>query len=118
MRARLRDFIWYVTISVVIVLAVVVAAICGLPEAEIMKWFGFVVFTLFLFGQFILSSREQWKRRAFWVITTTCFFIHTFAITSALLAGWQVAGFTWLMLVLAEAAFLILLRRLMSWRSE
>jgi hypothetical protein len=115
-RTRLHDLVWYVVISIVIILPVVVAAIYDLPEEQIMKWFGFVVFTMYLFGQFILKSRDQWKTRAFWVITGSCFLIHTTVITRALLTGWQVTGFTWLMLILAEAAFLILLRRLMIWK--
>jgi len=109
---RLRDFGVYVLVSVVCVGSIIVAAMEGVPERKFMPWFGFALFTLFLFGQFILKSRRLWKKKSFWLATGLFFLVHVITFTKVVHAGWEIPGGEWVLLVLVEMAILIIFRRL------
>jgi len=109
---RLRDFSVYVLISIICIGSLITAAVEGVPEQTFMPWFGFALFTLFLFGQYILKSRRVWERRSFWFVTGLFLMAHVIAFTKLLHAGRQISGGEWLLSVVAEMAVLIIVRRL------
>ncbi|MDQ2926514.1 MAG: hypothetical protein M3R43_13310, partial [Acidobacteriota bacterium] len=101
----------YVLVSVICIGTIITAAMEGISEQKFMPWFGFAVFTLFLFGQFILKSRRMWERKSFWLVTGLFFLGHMITFTKLLHAGRQVSGGEWMLLVLIEMAVLIIFRR-------
>lgn len=111
-RNRLRDFGVYVLVGVVCVGSIIVAATEGIPEQKFMPWFAFALFTLFIFGQFILKSKRVWKKQSFWLVTGLFFLVHVLTFTKLVHACLQIRGAEWVLLVLAEMAILIIFRRL------
>lgn len=110
-RKRLRDFSVYIFVSMIFAGSLITAAMEGIPEQKFMPWFGFALFTLFLFGQFILKSRRVWERRSFWLVTGLFLVAHVIAFMKFLHAGRQISGGEWLLLVVVEMAVLVIFRR-------
>ena len=108
---RLRDFGIYFFVSMIGVGILITAAMEGVPEQKFMPWFGFSLFTLFLFGQFILKSRRVWERRSFWLVTGLFLVAHAITFAKLLYAGRQISGVEWILLVVVEMAVLIIFRR-------
>jgi hypothetical protein len=108
---RLRDFGIYALVSVICVGSIIVAATEGVPEQKFMPWFGFALFTSFLFGQFILKSRRVWEKKSFWLVTGFFLLVHVITFTKLLHAGREVSGGGWLLSVVVEMAVLIIFRK-------
>lgn len=109
---RLRDFSIYMLISIICIGSILVAAVEGVPERKFASWFGFVLFTVFLFGQFISSSRRERNRRSFWLVTGLFFLAHVTTFTELIHTGGQITVGEWFLVVMIEMAVLILVRRL------
>jgi hypothetical protein len=108
---RLKDFSIYILVSVICVASIIAAAVEGVPEQKFMPWFGFALFTSFLFGQFILKSRRVWEKKSFWLVTGLFLLMHVVTFTKLLHAGREVSGGEWLLLVVIEMAVLIIFRK-------
>ena len=88
-RSRVRDWLLYVAIAVLIVgLAVAYGAYQGLTGRHTdlpLKWLGFIAISALLFGYAIKASRRFWRTRKFWVILALFFVVHAglgvFALT-------------------------------------
>jgi hypothetical protein len=101
----------YLLVSVICVGSIIIAATQGVPEHKFMPWFGFVLFTLFLFGQFILKSKRVWAKKSFWLSTGLFFAVHLTMFIWLMHRGQQVSGGEWLFLVVFEMAVLIIFRK-------
>jgi hypothetical protein len=108
---RLRDLGVYVLVSVICVGSIILAATEGVPEQKFLPWFGFVLFTLFLFGQFILKSKRVWEKKSFWLVTGLFFVVHVVTFIRLLHSGHQVSGGEWLLAVVVEMTVLIVFRK-------
>ena len=97
-------------ISSICIGSILVAAVEGVPERKFASWFGFLLFTIFLFGQFISSSRRGRNRRSFWLVTGLFFVAHVIAFTELIQTGWQITVGYWLLVVMIEMAVLIVVR--------
>jgi len=73
---RIRDLILYLLISAIIVGAVVRIAVSGVNWNRFFPLLCFAVFTPVLFGYFIAGSHSFFRRRSFWLLTTSLLAAH------------------------------------------
>jgi hypothetical protein len=110
-RERARDFLLYVSVSLVILAAIFAAAITGLSGDAFVKWLGLIAFTLLLFGYFIAESRSLWRRAQFWAISGICLLAHLLAFV-LLFAHTTTFKPIWIgMIGLVEMLILLFLKR-------
>ncbi len=110
---RVRDFISYIFISFAAVMAVIVAALRGVPQSQIMYWVWMVLFTAAVFWQFVLKSKNLWKKKSFWIVCTLGFAIHLLVCTLLFHSGRQISGMQWVLLALVEVFILVIVRNRM-----
>ncbi len=110
---RLKDFAAYVLISLIFLGSVIIAAVKGVPDQVFKPWFGFTLFTLFLFGQFVFRSRRLWKRRSFWLFLGAFFIAHVLTVVKLMHTVQNISGQWFVLLTLVEMIILLLLRRLL-----
>jgi hypothetical protein len=112
-RVHVRDFVAYIFISFAVVAAIVVAALEGVSESRFMKWYCMVLFTAAVFGQFLLKSKDLWKKKPFWIVYAAGFTIHLLLCAWLFHLGGLISGIQWLLLALGEIFILVILRNLM-----
>jgi hypothetical protein len=117
MRSRIRDYIIYIGIGLIVVLSAVAAAELGVPRTSFMRWYAFSLFSLFLFGQFVLNSKVLWKKRKFWTWTGLAALTHSALFVAVINSGRTIALGVWIICVLIEMALLIGLRSKLSSRT-
>jgi len=112
-RGRVRDFVAYIFISLAAIMAVVLAALRGVPAPRIMNWVWMVLSTAAVFGQFILVSKHFWKRTPFWILSGASFTTHLLFCAWLFHLEGEVSGIQWLLLAIVEIIILVILRNLM-----
>jgi hypothetical protein len=110
---RVRDFISYTLISFVAIAPVIVAALRGVPESQIMYWVWMVLVTAAVFGQFIFVNKHFWKRKPFWTLCAASLAIHLLVCILLLHFDRPVSGIQWLLLAAIEILILVIFRNLM-----
>ncbi len=110
---RVSDFISYTLISFAAITPVVVAALRGVPESQIMYWVWMVLVTAAVFGQFIFVNKHFWKRKPFWTLCAAGLSIHLLVCTLLFHSGRPISGIQWLMLAAVEIFILVIFRNLM-----
>lgn len=108
---RLRDLGVYLLVSMICVASIIIVATEGVPEQKFLQWFGFALFTLFLFGQFILKSKRVWDKKSFWLSTGLFFAVHLTMFLWLMHKGQQVSGGEWLFSIVFEMGVLIIFRK-------
>jgi hypothetical protein len=111
-RSRVLDYLLYIVIGFAIAFAFI-----GITFFVQNKWgndafirgFGLVVFTAGLFGLFLAESRELFRTRRFWEVTSALLLIHLLVFTVILLRveEWRMA---WFMVMVFEYPALIFFR--------
>ena len=104
---RVSDYLIYIGIGIVVLAAIVIAAESGVSKDEFSLWYGFMMFSAFLFGQFILTSRRYWKLRPFRMWTSIAAIGHTGAFICAVRSGLYLGAWGWIICVTIEAAVLM-----------
>jgi hypothetical protein len=94
-------------------MAVIVAALRGVPASQIMYWVWMVLCTSAVFGQFLLKSNALWKKKSFWIVCTAGFAIHLLVCTLLFHLERPISGIQWLLLAVVEIIILVILRNLM-----
>ena len=82
-----------------------------------LKWTEFVAVTLVIFTQFILSSRNLWKNRLFWVITGLAFSVHC-AVYVVILARMEKVNPFWFGIMLFEMLVMLVCRNVVFTRTR
>jgi hypothetical protein len=77
---RLTDFLAYISISLVVVAVLVVAALEGASWLTISRWICLAVPTLILTCTFLNESRRCWDRSAFWWLTISLLSAHVLVL--------------------------------------
>ena len=77
LRKRLRDFLLYIAITLLVLAAIIATTYTGLSDSSFIKIFEFLGFTALLFGYFIADSRRWWRNRNYWVLTGLLFLAHS-----------------------------------------
>ncbi len=75
-KRRLLDFALYAGIGLGVVAAVIAAANHGSDMHRTMRWAGFGIVTLILFGILVNDYRAQRKDIRTWKVLGGCFFVH------------------------------------------
>jgi peptidoglycan/LPS O-acetylase OafA/YrhL len=107
---RIRDFLFYIGISVLLLAGIFIAATLGVSKETFSQWYAFILFSLFLYGQFILNSKSHWKHRSFWVTTVLAVIGHSAIFIAIVRSGRQLGVGGWIVYVLIEMVLLMLLR--------
>jgi hypothetical protein len=110
---RIRDFISYTLISLAAITLVIVAALRGVPEPQIMYWVWTVLVTAGVFGQFIFVNKHFWKRKPFWTLCAAGLAVHLLVCILLLHLGRPISGIQWLLLAAIEIFILVISRNLM-----
>jgi hypothetical protein len=110
---RIRDFISYTLISLAAITLVIVAALKGVPEPQIMYWVWTVLVTAGVFGQFIFVNKHFWKRKPFWTLCAAGLAVHLLVCILLLHLGRPISGIQWLLLAAIEIFILVISRNLM-----
>jgi len=108
----MHDFIAYVLISIVAVAAIIFAAIKTVSDQRFLNYSGLAIFTVCVFGQFVLTSKYVWKRRRFWVLLVIAFIAHLVLCAWLFQVEGTLSGEQWLVLALAEIFVLVYSRKL------
>lgn len=78
---RIRDWLLYVAIAVLIVISLFMFAIyqarAGRPANLPVKWLGFASMTAIVFGYAIRVCRQLWREPKFWVFLGLFFAVHS-----------------------------------------
>ena len=104
-----KDFALYVSISVIIVSILVVAALSHLSEPLIMKWWGIFLFTGGIFGIFLEKFRKFWRVKRFWAWVGLLLVLHCVFLETALRHGKKFPELFWVFVI--EAILLIQVTR-------
>ena len=110
-RGRARDLLIYTSVSLVVAVALISAAVRGEPESQILNWFGVLLFTGIVFGDFLLRSRRVWTKPLFWSVFGFAFAAHVCVCMWLFRAGGVIPGARWLFLALFEIAVLFWTRQ-------
>jgi hypothetical protein len=78
---RIKDWLLYVAIAVLIVISVWIFAMHqartgGSPNLPL-KWLGFAGMTAIVFGYAIRACRRSWRKQKFWVLLGLFFAVHS-----------------------------------------
>jgi hypothetical protein len=107
--SRAQDFIWYVAISLAMMLFAVVLGISHVSLEAAGRVLSLVLFTGILYGAFIAFNRALFRISAFWLLTITLLSAHVvvFVIINTRVEHWR--G-TWNGVMFVEAPILDLLK--------
>lgn len=83
--SRLKDFILYLTIALVIGIVAVAIASTKISDDGFVRWGGLLVNTVVIFGYFISDSRSSLRLPSFWAMVCLLFVAHTSAFSLVLL---------------------------------
>lgn len=108
--ARVRDYLIYIGVTAAVLASVFVAVEVGIPKDLFLRWIAFGIFTLLLFGHFIINSRSYWDHRAFWIGVIVAAIVHSIFFTFILRSGFQMGIWAWIVCVVFETALLISFR--------
>jgi hypothetical protein len=108
-RKRVKDFVLYISISLLVTGTFIVMAASGLGETSFLRLVFLFFMSLVVFGLFIEQNRAQWKNNLFWTTTLICFAVH---LTVWSVALWHLTDMDhpgwWLRIVVPlELAFFI-----------
>jgi hypothetical protein len=94
-RSRLRDYLLYILIALVVGSIAIALGISGVSADTFGRWGGLVCFTALLYGYFIADNRPQFRRLSFWVLTVVLLLAHVtvFAMIFAHIAHWKTIWF-------------------------
>ena len=77
---RIKDWLLYIAIAVVIVISVWMFAMHQAEDGRLselpLKWLGFAGMTAIVFGYAIRGCRQSWEKQKFWVLMGLFFAIH------------------------------------------
>jgi hypothetical protein len=107
----MRDFIAYVLISIVAVAVIIFGAIKTVSDQRFLNYTGLAIFTVCVFGQFILTSKYVWTRRLFWALCATAFIAHLVLCAWLFHIEGTLSGEQWLVLAFAEIFVLVYSRK-------
>lgn len=112
--SRVRDYLIYLAVSVLALASVFISISFGVSKDSFLRWCAFVMFSLFLYGQFIVSSRTYWKRPAFWIWTGIAALLHTVIFLTVIRSNTQIVSWNWVLWVLIELGVLLGIRNVVS----
>lgn len=95
-RARVRDFILYIAIGFAFVAVLITVARSSASHDAIIRWGGLAFMSAILFGYFISSSGQFFRRWQFWALTTILLSVHlgAFAVILTHVDEWKLIWFT------------------------
>jgi hypothetical protein len=107
----MRDLNLYILISIVAVGAIVLAAVENVSEQRFLNSYGLAIFTVCVFGQFVLTSKYLWRRRLFWILCAIGLTAHLLLCAWLFHAAGELSGKQWLLLAFAEIVVLVYSRK-------
>jgi len=112
--SRVRDYLIYLAVSVLALASVFISISFGVSKDSFLRWCAFVMFSLFLYAQFIVSSRTYWKRPGFWIWTGIAAILHSIAFVAVISTGARIVTWNWVLWVLIELGVLFGIRNAVS----
>jgi hypothetical protein len=99
----------YIAVSTLILGVLFVMFTAGMSWDYFVKWIGFAITTMVLFGYVLQDSRDLFQRRLFWLLFTFFFFAHC-AMWISVFAHIQHWKFIWFYPILIEMVIFTLFR--------
>lgn len=88
-------------------------SLTSIPETQIMKWFGVILFSSFVFGQFLYGSRVMLHRKRLWIVFALAFTIHVLLCVWLFQKYGEIDGPKWFLLAVVEVGVLAVIRRVL-----